>query len=178
MSNIMNIEIDASLPRARARSNARGADEASGMSRDCTINLDWPVPGKENAGAALQREPGRKNFDVDHIARRATARNNINEKNRGLRGDLIGSNQATAAAVVATGHAPVTKLCRQLIEAGHDPALPLEVYRGTTLCLRVHSIGQGARLTVEDNNIGRPRFVRHRPRIGGAAPPIAPNGEG
>jgi hypothetical protein len=95
-----------------------------------------------------------------------------------IRSDLIGSNQASAAGLVATGHAPVTKLCRRLIEAGHDPALPLEVYRGTTLCLRVRSIGEGARLTVEDNENGRPRFVWHRPRTCGAAPPVAPNGRG
>jgi len=92
--------------------------------------------------------------------------------------ELIGSNQAGAAEIVATGHAPVLKLCRALLEAGHDPALPLEVYRGTILCLRVRSIGEGAALTVEDSATGRPRFVRHRPRTYGAAPPIAPSGEG
>lgn len=73
----------------------------------------------------------------------------------------------------AARHAPVLALCRALIEAGHDPSTPLEAYRGTTLCLKVRSIGEGARLTVEDSENGRPRFVRHRPRTSGAAPPIA-----
>jgi len=117
---------------------------------------------------------------VDDIVRRATARNSHfwHYCRNPIRSDLIGSNRASAAGLVATGHAPVTKLCRRLIEAGHDPALPLEVYRGTTLCLRVRSIGEGAALTVEDNENGRPRFVWHRPRTCGAAPPIAPNGRG
>ena len=87
--------------------------------------------------------------------------------------ELIGSNQASAAGIVAIGHAPVSKLCRRLIEAGHNPDLPLEVYRGTTLCLRVRSIDKGAALSVEDDENGRPRFVRHRPRTCGAAPYVA-----
>jgi|SRR6516225_8804485 len=87
--------------------------------------------------------------------------------------ELIGSNQASAAGIVAIGHAPVSKLCRRLIEAAHNPDLPLEVYRGTTLCLRVRSIDEGAALSVEDDENGRPRFVRHRPRTCGAAPYVA-----
>ena len=87
--------------------------------------------------------------------------------------ELIGSNQASAAGIVAIGHAPVSKLCRRLIEAAHNPDLPLEVYRGTTLCLRVRSIAEGAALSVEDDENGRPRFVRHRPRTCGAAPYVA-----
>jgi hypothetical protein len=95
-----------------------------------------------------------------------------------IRADLIGSQQASAAGIVATGHAPVLKLCRALIKAGHDSQTPLEVYRGATLCFRARSIGEGALLTVEDSVIGRPRFVRHRPRACGAAPPSAKNGRG
>jgi hypothetical protein len=95
-----------------------------------------------------------------------------------LRAELIGSSQATAAGLSVTGHAPVLKLCRVLIDAGHDPRTPLEAYRGPTLCLRVRSIGEGAKLTVEDSAAGRPRFVRHRARTCGAAPPVAQTGEG
>ena len=90
-----------------------------------------------------------------------------------IRAELIGSNQASAAGIVAIGHAPVSKLCRRLIEAAHNPDLPLEVYRGTTLCLRVRSIDEGAALSVEDDENGRPRFIRHRPRTCGAAPYVA-----
>jgi hypothetical protein len=45
----------------------------------------------------------------------------------------------------------VLALCRALVEAGHDPATPLEAYRGSTLCLRVRSIGEGAKLTVDES---------------------------
>jgi hypothetical protein len=88
---------------------------------------------------------------------------------------LIGRSTAIGAGIAVHGHAPVTRLCRELLEAGHDPALVLEVYRGTDLCLRVRSIGEGALLTVEEDRNGRPRFVRHRARSDGAAPPIAQN---
>jgi hypothetical protein len=88
---------------------------------------------------------------------------------RALRTILIGSNQATADSIAARGHAPALGLCRALIEAGHDPNTPLEAYRGTTLCLRVRSIGEGARLTVkETTRDGKPRFVAYRPGPDGA----------
>jgi hypothetical protein len=83
--------------------------------------------------------------------------------------ELIGSHACSALCITARGYAPVTKLCRRLIEAGHDPALPLLAYRGTTLCLRVRSIGEGARLMVEDNRQGTPRFRRRAQRVGAAS---------
>jgi hypothetical protein len=49
------------------------------------------------------------------------------------------------------------------LEAGHDPATPLEAYRGSTLCLRVRSIGEGAALTVKDGRDGKPRFATFHP---------------
>jgi hypothetical protein len=45
-------------------------------------------------------------------------------------------------------------LCCELIEAGHDPAAPLEVYRGEMLSLRVRSIGEGAGLEVNGKGTG------------------------
>jgi hypothetical protein len=76
-----------------------------------------------------------------------------------LRADLIGCS-CTAAGITATGHAPVLGLCRRLVEAGHDQATPMRVYRGATLALLVRSIGQAARLTVrETTRDGRPRFA-------------------
>jgi hypothetical protein len=63
-------------------------------------------------------------------------------------------------------------LCRALVTAGHDPNRPLHAYRGGVLCLCVRSIGEGARLTVEDDRHGRPRLRRWRNRAQryGAAP--------
>jgi hypothetical protein len=96
------------------------------------------------------------------------------------RGDLLGSHQASAAGIVATGHAPVLSLCRRLIEAGIDPDRPLRVYRGDTLALTVRSIAEGARLRIKDGPDGRPRFAPYRAGRDGAEscrdrPPIAQN---
>jgi hypothetical protein len=75
-----------------------------------------------------------------------------------IRAELSDARQCSALGITATGNAPVLTLCRRLIEAGHNPILPLEAYRGTTLCLRVRSIGEGAKLTVYEGTRGRPRF--------------------
>ncbi|MFY9839327.1 MAG: hypothetical protein WAK55_23200 [Xanthobacteraceae bacterium] len=49
-------------------------------------------------------------------------------------------------------------MCRKLVEAGHDPATPLEAWRGKTLCLLVRSIGEAARLEVSGEGVGfRPK---------------------
>jgi hypothetical protein len=61
-----------------------------------------------------------------------------------------------------TGAAPVLAMCRKLVEAGHDPSRPLHAYRGDTLCLKVRSIGEGAKLTVEHNRFGTPTLRRYR----------------
>jgi hypothetical protein len=42
---------------------------------------------------------------------------------------LAGSNTCSAAGITATGNAPVFKLCRRLVEAGHDLDTPMHVYR-------------------------------------------------
>jgi hypothetical protein len=70
----------------------------------------------------------------------------------------LGRDTCTALGVTARGEAPVLALCRKLIEAGLDPAMPLQVYRGDTLCLRVRSIGEAARLKVASAGNGCPVF--------------------
>jgi len=86
--------------------------------------------------------------------------------------ELIGSNTCTAAGVTVVDHVPVLALCRALVKAGQDSNRPLHAYRGHVLCLSVRSIGEGARLTVEDDRYGRPRLRRWRDRARryGAAP--------
>ena len=93
-----------------------------------------------------------------------------------VRAELIGTNCAIALGIKAHTSSPVVALCRALLEAGHDPATPLHAYRGNTLALKVRSIGEGAKLTVEANPIGKPVFRRWRDRAesNGAAPPVAP----
>jgi hypothetical protein len=92
-----------------------------------------------------------------------------------LRAELIGSNRCTIPGFAATSQTPVPALCRTLLAAGFDPTTAFEIYRGNTLALLVRSIGEGARLTVEDSRLGQPRFRRWRDRQGsdGTAPPIA-----
>jgi len=56
--------------------------------------------------------------------------------------------------------APVLAVCRKLTSAGFDPSRPLHAYRGDTLSLKVRSIGEGARLTVDET---RTAFARWKP---------------
>jgi hypothetical protein len=97
-----------------------------------------------------------------------------------IRAELGGDRWCSALGITATSNAPVLALCRRLIEAGHDPSARLEAYRGTTLSLRVRSIGEGAKLTVHEATRGRPRFTltddlarldAHEKR--GVGPPVA-----
>jgi hypothetical protein len=88
---------------------------------------------------------------------------------------LIGNNTCMAAGITVVDHAPVLALCRALVTVGQDLNRPLHAYRGDVLCLRVRSIGEGARLTIEDDRHGRPRLRRWRNRARGcgAAPPVS-----
>ncbi len=120
---------------------------------------------------------------VDRLGRRQV----IPETNRQkqllqvpIRATLIGSDRCEAEGVTAHGYAPVLDLCRELVAAGLNPAFRFEAWRGDTLCLRVRSIGEGARLTVEDNRHGTPnlRRWRDRPRRHGTGSPVAQNANG
>jgi hypothetical protein len=78
-----------------------------------------------------------------------------------IRATLVGSSRCEAEAITARGNTPVLNLCRVLVEAD-DPNRPLHAYRGHVLALSVHSIGEGARLTVKEDRCG-PRFVPWEP---------------
>ena len=67
---------------------------------------------------------------------------------------LIGSDRCEALGVTVRDAAPVLNLCRKLVAAGHDPQLPLHVYRGDVLALRVRSIGEGSRLSIAGDGVG------------------------
>jgi len=86
---------------------------------------------------------------------------------------LHGSNTCTGAGIAASGATPVLVLCRQLLAAGLDPDTALEVYRASTLALRVRSLREGARLTVKTAGNGRPIFAIDASCRGAAAPSIA-----
>ena len=89
-----------------------------------------------------------------------------------LHAELTGNSTCTAAGITARGYAPVLELCRKLIAGGHHPAIPLAAWRGDTLCLFVHSIGEAAELEPSPRGVG---FVC-RPDVRGRPPiePIAP----
>jgi len=77
-----------------------------------------------------------------------------------IRAELTGSATASALGISARSNSPILTLCRLLIRAGHNPSARLEAHRGSTLCLRVCSIGEGARLTVKEPNGGRAHFAK------------------
>jgi hypothetical protein len=80
---------------------------------------------------------------------------------------LVGCDHASAEGISVTSPSPVLALCRQLVARGYDPDLPLIAYRGSTLALRVRSIGEATRLRVGGHGIG----FKTDPECG-AAPPM------
>ena len=89
------------------------------------------------------------------------------EARRVIHAEFAKDDQAAACGIVARGSSPVLKLCRMLVDAGHDPVLPLEAWRNGVLCLRVRSIGEAAGLEINAHGTGFRRL-----REGGAASPI------
>jgi len=79
--------------------------------------------------------------------------------------ELSSDTYASALNFTVRSPSPVLALCRKLIETGtYGSSIPLDAYRGKTLCLRVRSIGEAARLEID----GRPAFYKPQ------RPPIAP----
>jgi hypothetical protein len=103
-------------------------------------------------------------------ATRAQARPRESDIPGAIRAELIGSDTASAAGITVTAYTPVLELCRTLLAAGRDPATPLHAYRGPTLCLKVRSIGEAARLRISPAGAG---FKRLPPPHGSGASPIA-----
>src|SRR5215471_4928981 len=75
-----------------------------------------------------------------------------------IRAELSGSDECSALGITVSATAPVLALCRRLIADGYDPSLPLEVWRGPVLCLRVHSIGEAAQLRLATHGCGFERL--------------------
>jgi hypothetical protein len=83
---------------------------------------------------------------------------------------LTGSDMASAEGISVTSPSPIQNLCRQLVARGYGPNRPLHAYRGSTLALRIRSIGEGAQLEIRGDGVG----FRRPPKLG-ASPPIAPD---
>jgi len=96
------------------------------------------------------------------------------DKEQPLRAELVGFEICNAGNATARDHAPVLAICRELVAAGYDPRRALHAYRGQVLCLSVRSIGEGARLTVADDRLGRPKLRRWKaPPSDAEGPPVA-----
>ena len=89
-----------------------------------------------------------------------------------IHAELRGSDTCTALGVSAVSATPILVLCRKLIQAGYDPATPLEAWRDDVLCLTVRSIGEAAGLEINSHGSS---FVRLRGRR--TAPHAAPVAE-
>jgi hypothetical protein len=80
-----------------------------------------------------------------------------------IRAELADDDSCSALGVTAKSSSPVIGLCRKLIDAGHNPATPLEAWRGDILCLCIRSIGEAARLQVNSHGTGfEPQPERRR----------------
>jgi hypothetical protein len=78
-----------------------------------------------------------------------------------IRAQITDSDHCEADGITVRAAAPVLAMCRKLLAAGYDPDRPLHAYRGDVLALKVRTIGEGAKLTVEESR--SPRFVRWKP---------------
>jgi hypothetical protein len=77
----------------------------------------------------------------------------LSEGTKPMMAKLIGSDTCSAAGITVRGHAPVLTLCRKLVDAGYNPATRLECYRGDALALTVRSIGEAAKLVVDEKGL-------------------------
>src|SRR5437899_2157605 len=72
-----------------------------------------------------------------------------------VRVELVGSDCATCGAItVNDGGYALLRLCRTLVEHGVDPSTRVEAYRGSTFCMTVSSIGEGALLRPAGDSVG------------------------
>jgi hypothetical protein len=91
---------------------------------------------------------------------------------------IVGPDRCEVDGIVVKHNAPVLAMCRELLDVGYDPERPLEAYRSEMLCLRISSIGHGAKFTVKDNRRGTPVLRRCYEAATGmsTAPPMRRSG--
>ena len=88
-----------------------------------------------------------------------------------IHAELSGSDTCTAEGYTIRANAPVLALCRKLVDVGYDPTRPLHAYRGNTLCLKIRSIGEGAKLAVREDSRRGLKLVRWKPFPGAGGSP-------
>jgi hypothetical protein len=114
------------------------------------------LPGPELRGAL---HPTKRSHRAAPPAGGRQGRKLVHAPIKLIRAELGGDDTASALGETVRSSSPVIALCRALVAAGHDPATPLEAYRGDTLCLKVRSIGEAANLEVGAKGVG---FVKRR----------------
>jgi hypothetical protein len=110
------------------------------------------LPLRKGRGASHWRDNGGARR-VDRDAERSLS-NRPSKQTQVIRAELSGDDTASALGITAKAYTPVIALCTKLIEAGIDPSMPLEAWRGDTLALRVRSVGAAARLTINGKGTG------------------------
>jgi len=80
-------------------------------------------------------------------------------KENSIRAELSSDSYCSALGVTIRSPSPILGLCRKLVEVStYSPQTPMDVYRGTTLCISVPRIGEAAGLTVTSARNGSPVF--------------------
>jgi hypothetical protein len=130
-----------------------------------------PAPGERDTGSQSDRLGGA----ITSINR--PRQYNLQQSTAPIRARLISCDLCEAEGRTVRAYAPVLAMCRELVAANYDPARPLEAYRGDMLCLKVRSIGEGAKYTVKDSSAGTPSLRRHQEPVLSItrASPVAPN---
>jgi hypothetical protein len=89
-------------------------------------------------------------------------------REQAIRAELVGSDHCAALGITARS---LLELSRKLVANGHDPAMPIEAWRGNILCLRARSIGEAARLRIATHGVGFERLPECT-----AGPPVRQTG--
>ena len=91
---------------------------------------------------------------MKHFAQYAPQGKRFSAPQAAIRAELLADDRCCALGMTVRHPAPVLALCRLLVEAGHDPATPLEAWRGDVPCLRIRSIGAAAALRIGTHGVG------------------------
>lgn len=67
-----------------------------------------------------------------------------------VKAQLIGSDRVVVDDIEAR---TALDLCRKLLAAGADPDAALVCYRGNQVALRIHTIGEGAKLAIREDGL-------------------------
>jgi hypothetical protein len=122
---------------------------AEALHKRKVTNKKRVVPARERPVRFPSTPPSIKGFNMDARVYQTFS----TASNGSIRAELSGDYIAGTAGITIISTTPILALCRQLAAAGLGDK-PLEAFRGTTLCLHVRSIAEGAGLEVSGNGVG------------------------